>query len=267
MPPNAKENVPFLTRKDLQFEHGTRFDLEVNVQTSLSLTVFIRGMTREGLFNFRFVPTGGASIETRTFAIPDIPIFMSIHEDGIAAKPGGTYISVNLRANNNILHQLVGGFLETQKALTWPSTNGMDMVPGRGEIETMLSANPAAGAEATIEVPVNEMWRIRAISIQLVTDANVADRRVHFTVNTSVAPSINFFGSADQTAGQTRNYTAAIFGHIPDELDDDDILLPLPTELWVEGGFDIATETTNLQATDNFGIMSVHIERFWTGLE
>ena len=130
-------------------------------------------------------------------------------------------------------------------------------------MENENAANRDAGAEATITVPTSRTWKIHGIFVQLVTDANAADRRVHFEFVNQQGATLNTFGGADHAASLTRDYNVAKWGVIPDNIDDDDILIPLPQDIILASGSIIRTVTTNLQVGDDFGIMVLSTEQYF----
>ena len=262
MPPQIKEILPFPTRKDLNFEHGVTLSLRVRLISTAGLTLSLRGMTKEGVFNFRFIVVSSTAFQTFTFTVPDIPIFFSILHNTSGGVQGSIYATVELMANNDPLHQLVAGQIYGFKGISWPVNSAENMAPNRGEMVQINSGDPVAGAEQSLAGPDGTRWLIRFITFTLVTDATVANRRPHLVFNTDNTPSLNVFSSVDQTASLTRNYTAAHFGGALSESNDNDILIPLPDNIWIEINDTITTETTGIVAGDNYGQMRVHVERF-----
>jgi hypothetical protein len=135
-----------------------------------------------------------------------------------------------------------------------------------GSLVTYTGSNPAANTEWSETVPTGCVWRILAIRAQLVTDANVANRRVSVTI-TDVASGNVVFKPVDesvQAASLTHNYNIAPQqGHAVADVEH---YLPLPiSDSWfVPAGFVIASSTLNLQATDNWGAPTFYVEEFFS---
>lgn len=260
--PEEKLSLPFLTREMLKFDHGTTFALQVTSRSTTVERVFISGMTREGNFSFSFVTNGNGVQETQTFRIPDVPIFVSTDDGGNAFSFGTIFMVIALTANENVLQQLTSGYVYNLHHLSWPNQQNAEPRAERGFFDTITGSNPAAGDEIDEDVATAQIWRIQSIFFTLVTDATAIARRVHFVVTLLGNPILHAFSDQDQTASLTRNYTCAPFGALPDTLDANEILIPIPHDLLLSDAVDIETVTTNLQAGDNFAAPVLIIERW-----
>ncbi len=220
-------------------------------------------MTKEGPFTYVHTPTSDGVVSTQTFRIPDIPISLSVFDVTDSFIQGQCYVKVSLLVNGDPMMILCSGFINLMHSLGYPQQDNPDKRPGRGYFVRTNSANPAAGAEHAYTVPSNEIWRILSLTAALVTDGTAANRRPHFVFNANNLTSIHAFPLVDQTATQTITYNVAQYGVMPDELDNSQVLVNMPTETWVIGGNTIETVTTNIQAGDNWGIMYILAERFF----
>ena len=263
MDPESND-FPFLTRKMLSFEHSTRFQLKLSSQSRIAGTLLIRGFTREGIFTFTHTVGTTGVITTENFSMPDIPIMLSVQTASTTIEQGDCRVSLQLMLNGDSLMELCSGFIYSQKALSWPYSNTSDYIPGHGRLITVNSTNPVAGAEPSIEVPAHQVWRFIAARTQLVAAAAAASRRVHLVIDTGNSMVIDCFSGVDQIISETKAYSFANFGHIPDETDDNDILVNTPAGLWLPEGGQIRTETTNLNAGDDFTTLKADVELFYT---
>lgn len=264
MDPNFKLTLPFLTRDMLAFEHATAFAVRIRTQSDIAQTVFIRGFTREGPFEYAHTPTNDRAVTTEVFRLPDIPIFISVVDDTGGLEQGQIFAELAMTINGEVVYSLCSGFVYSNKAISWPTSTVVDTRPGGGQIKTVSSANPAAGSEISLSVPTGAIWRIIGCSFTLVTDANAANRRVHLRFDSAGGTRLEFFGDQDQTATLTRHYSAAPIAGAIDTLDNTEIMLPIPPGLLLDAGSSISTVTTAIQATDNFGAMDVWVEEFYT---
>lgn len=255
--------LPFLTRKMLSFDHGTTMSIRIRSRSTGANGVTLRGATREGIFSFAHTTLGIGGTFTETFRIPDVPLFLVVLADSSTIQQGEIFVQVQLLMNNDIVQELVSGYITGIRSLGWPAANLEDTRPGGGVIDVIESADPDAGAELDDIVNGNEYWRIQAIRFQLVTDANMANRRVHVTIDDGTNVLLDFIASNGQVASETVNYTFAPFGAINDSLDDADIVSGIPNNLILPNPFHIRTDTTNLLAGDNFGVMRILAERFF----
>ena len=258
------ENLfPFITRKMLTFEHATTFSLRIISQASAVDTLRIRGITREGPFTFNHPTVGNSSVQSQDFRIPDIPIMVSVTDPSRTVDQGENFITLILLVNGDPLFELTSGQVYAERGISYPANNGKDTRPGGGFVVSVDSADPAAGAELQLEVPTGQIWHPISINFTLVAGAAAASRRVHLVFNLLNSGQINCFSDIDQLISESRVYSCAAFPTLPDRLDDNDILLPIPGNLFLLGGTTIDTVTTALNALDNFGVMTVLTERWF----
>lgn len=256
-------SLPFLTRNMLAFDHGLAFGLRLQTQTNQAVNLTVRGMTREGVFTFSFATNGNGELQSANFRIPDLPIMVSVTNPDGEFEQGDCFVSLSLTSSDDVLHELCSGFVYSQKSISYPAASNVDARPNGGRLRVASSSNPAAGAELSITVPGGRFWLVRAVRFQLVAAAAAASRRVHLVFSSSSTPLFEAFSSVDQIISETRNYSAAHFGAGLDELDDNDILIHIPDFVFVPEDGTITTETTALNAGDNFGVMSVTVEEFY----
>lgn len=121
-----------------------------------------------------------------------------------------------------------------------------------------LSADPAAGAEIIFTAAENMI--VRSCSFLLVTDATVANRRVTLVADDGVDIFFQAIAAADQAASLTHRYSgfggsaAAAAGLVQ--------TIQLPAGgLYLPSGGRLRTLTTSIQAGDNFGLMTLEVER------
>src|SRR3990172_2390548 len=173
MPPVPSPSLPFLTRTMLSFEHGLAFTLNIRTQADVTLDLLIQGMTREGTFTFKHTTASTSIVTSADFRIPYIPIYLTVTQAINSGFQGEIFCAVNLQAGSNIIQELISGTVYGDKALTWPSNPAADSRPNGGALALRLSANPAAGAELSLDVPIGEVWRVQSVAFQLVTSATV----------------------------------------------------------------------------------------------
>jgi len=121
---------------------------------------------------------------------------------------------------------------------------------------------PAVGEEVNDEVPVNQVWEIYSIKINLIADSNVADRTVTLVINAQGGGIIRRAPATTQQADEEQNYnyicggtTAVITANTEQEIS-------LPTPIILPPGANIATVTTNIQVGDQFDATSYSIRKW-----
>lgn len=259
----SRLKFPFTVRDMLAFEHGAAFSLRIKSQSTIAQTVIIRGMTAEGLFAFKHIMTADSTITEQVFRITDVPVWVSVTDYDEVLHQGEAYISLNIEINGDTLYELCAGLVYWGKSISWPTSNSQDKRPGGGRITSVTSANPAAGAEASITVPDGQIWRLIATQITLVTSATVANRRVHIVPILDSAQEIHCISPIDQAASLSRQYSAAFYAVPAVNSDDNDILVNLPQNILLKAGETIDTQTVNLQTGDDFSAMKVLAEIFF----
>lgn len=257
-------SLPFLTRDMFRFGRTAAIRLRVRVMANTPIDVLIKFATREGISEHLARYTGTGVVQTFNIGISEIPIFLSAVTETASIKQGDCYVSVDLQINQETVLTMCSGYVYNLHSISWPQTNNPDIIPGRGGIRFQNGEDPAAGVEIQDAVPAGQLWRLLSVRLQLVTDANVANRRVHLVTDNNSFTGVDIFGDQDQAASLTRNYTFACFGSIPDTLDDNDILVNIPNDIYILGSGFIITQTTNLQAGDNFSNATYCIEQLYT---
>lgn len=247
----------------LSFEQGTTFALGLSVQASIARTITLRGMTREGPFTFTFATSSAGTVTYQSFRIPDVPIFVTVINESTSDDQGSIYAYLSLEANGDTLYQLCAGLIYGQKGISYPASPGADLRPSGGRLTYITGSNPAAGAEILETVPAGRLWKIIAMRFQLVAAAAAASRRVHVVFTDGSSDLLDCFSSVDQIISETKNYSVGGFGAVPDETDDNDILIAMPPNIMLPQGAEIKTITTNLNAGDNFGVPIFLVEEFF----
>ena len=260
----ALPQLPFVTREMLKFGNKAEIEIRLTTQCDAAVKVTLAGLTREGVFSFNQTTTNNSIIKRDNFRVSDLPIAISVTDpDGVLAQ-GQCFARCALLINGNVIHELVSGWVYTQKALSWPGGTNADLRPGGGLITTETSADPAAGAELTITVPSGEIWQVLGCQAQLVADATSISRLPHFEFTNSVGLMLSAFPSDSQSASETRNYSVVAQPATLDNNSGTHTTVYIPENIWLEPTSTVTTATLNIHAGDNWGVMTVNIERFFT---
>lgn len=254
MTPEELASLPFLHRKQLDYEFGAAFSLRVVVMPNVTQQITLRGSTRTAPFSFNIDLDGSATYEEYNFPLTDIPLFLSAIDTNKLIPPGFLWLSVWLQVNGNDIQQLFSGFPSAYNSLSWPAINTAPPYGGAPSSYSTTLSDPNAGSEISGSVPSVYWYKLRSLRVRLITSATVASRRVHFKFTTATNWIIGeFIAPAVQTAGQTIDYTLQMSGGSPVQVDDNDQIILIPDNFWLPPLSTITTETVNLQAGDNFG--------------
>ena len=255
--------LPFLHRYMLNYGQEAKFELVIKSKSSSSPRFRVAGGTRSALINIRHQASGVGDLVTTRHGIDDFPVFLTVSDVAGSQIQGNTYVSIHLEINENPVISLISGFLSADKNLSWPGPPLVEKIPNHGEISSLASSDPAAGAQVSLTIDDDEIWRVIWCSIILVTDGTSATRQLHLTFDNGGSGIVNTYSSIGQTASQTRQYTFGIFGTFTSKLEDNDILVAIPDQLWLEPDTAITTTIVNGVAGDNLSALSIMREKFY----
>lgn len=252
-------SVPFLVREMLRYGRKSKIEVRLRTFGVSTSTLLFTGFTRTSTFNVQYFT---ATESSKTIGVDDIPIGVGVTNVPANISQGKIYAIIDLLINGTFARELTAGWVSARRSLSWPSGGGHDPAPNKGNFHSWTSSDPAAGAEPSIDVYAETLYRLIYANVTLVTDATVANRRVHLRVQAASNYNLNFFSSYDHPASTTRLYTFASVGACLDDQDDNDVIIPIPRDLYILPEGTIGTQTTNLQAGDNFSSMYFMFEEF-----
>lgn len=247
----------------LKWGSHTPFRLTAHIFADDADEFQLKAMTRNGLIDDTITVSASGGRTVRTIGIDDMPIWVSLMSTNGAGVPNESFGSLFLDVSGEQAIHLGSGFISGSQGVSWPASQNESRMPGHGKLQTVSSTNPAAGSEISITVPDFEAWLIHSGSATLVCDGNAANRRPHFVFSVTGGNTIDIFGKDDQTAGQTKKYSLAQFSPTSDLNNDNDMMIPLPSNLWLFPEDTITTSTTSKQAGDDWGAASFTVEKFY----
>lgn len=121
----------------------------------------------------------------------------------------------------------------------------------------IATSNPAAGAEISYTVAAGTKLALLSAAVILVASADVANRTVRMTIDDGTTVLYTGVCGTAQTAGQTVTY---VFGTSGSGLIVGATIAQVPVASFpvlLLPGWRIKTVTTNIQAADDYGIMSL----------
>ena len=252
---------PFMTRDDLDFGGQVSFGLRVDVVAHSTDPLQVRGFTKAGSFVHQIVPVGNGDVETFNLAIADVPISVTSLFNQIAFSTPLAYVSVHLTVNGNRIQLLCQGTIGTLFGINWPNQVALTFEQSHGAYVELFPAAAAAGQEFQLNVPDNEVWEILMMSLTLTAAATVATRTAKFIVTNVGGAHIQRTAPATQIISEQVAYdlipggtSAVITASARQEVG-------FPQRMFIAGGGDIETVTTNLQAGDVWSVNSIGIRR------
>jgi hypothetical protein len=137
-------------------------------------------------------------------------------------------------------------------------------MPDRLAKSTIKVSNDPAGTGVEHSYTFTEDVIVYQWQTALVTDANVANRQTRFTFEDSNGNVYaTYVAGGTQAASLTRQYTARPGEIAPPAVSDTVFLIPIPAVgIFVPQGGKVKTVTTSIQATDNYGVLTLECGRF-----
>ena len=169
-----------------------------------------------------------------------------VRGDGAAATP---------------LQPLFSGYVTATQRLGWPGSPLHSSTEGRGVLRSITGTNPAAGVEVSETVPTDARWHVLAFAVTLVTSAAAANRELSLTFDDGATVFARVPSGYTHIASLTRLYSAYIGAVRNAAAQDTTQTFPLP-DLHLQGGYRIATATTNKQAGDDYGAPQLLVEEW-----
>lgn len=249
----------------LRFGNIAQLQLVVRSNQTTQRTIFIRGITRSGTIGITHVGTSTTTLTESIHGIDDIPILLSVAPVALANVHGDLFVSVSLRINGDLSIPLLSGFVTQAKGLSWPNTNLQDLQPGHGHDNSIQITQPAAGAEFTITVPANRLWRIHSVTFTLVTDANPASRLVRLILTHLGTSFIIFPASTTQAASLSRFHSFLIGASGIPAAVSTTIISTFPDQIWAAGEDVFESDTVSRQVGDQFSVIALNVEEFFEG--
>jgi hypothetical protein len=255
--------LPFLTREMLKFGNKTPMKIRLNVAADIIGSLILQGITRSGLISLEGKTSSDGKLNTTEIGIDDFPIMLSVTDKTKFFNPKQCWVSVEMEMFDQEIVTLCSGFVYLDKGVSFPAITQEDNMPGRGYIVEEVTLNPAAGAEILETVPAGEKWLIHSASVTFVADATVVNRKPHFVFRNDNGNQLEAFGYANVAASETVLLCGAKYGYVPDAEDAGAIPMVLPPDLWMLPAGTITTDTNNMQAGDNYGLMTLIVEKFF----
>lgn len=188
-------------------------------------------------------------------------------------SPGQLFVRLDVRRQiqegpfglaTNTVSTLLAGYLTEFAAVSWPTMRPHGSRDAVGSSVLVTGADPAAGVEWSIIVPLSTVWRVQSVRAILATDATVAARRPRLVIDDQVTPVAVIPLSEDVPASSSADCTWGAGLSMSGAVGNAARLQGLPVELILPQGFRMRSSTTALQAGDNWAAPAVLVEQWAT---
>jgi len=156
---------------------------------------------------------------------------------------------------------LCAGYVNSVIAISYPQTPPQRPTDGAGIIRSFAITPPAAGADFTFTVNTLTRLRIISISATLTTAVAVANRNVELVIDDGANVVAEIDSGFSQLASLVNDYTWMDSGPIGAAFDNV-VVLPLPANLILPAGFRISSETTGIQAADQWSAIRMLVSEW-----
>jgi len=238
----------------------------------LSVTISGRFLTRNG----RIVPFANtyAVPSTRTATSVIIPLgegwLLNCVVVANAATPiiGQAWAQVHVvRGVTSVavlLAELASGYITSTQTVAYPPGGQRDTLTGQAYVRSITGTDPGAGAEISESVPTGARWRLIAIRALLVTDATVANRAPILLIDDGAT---TFFASDPPEVQVASGSWSWVYGAgLGRQTGVNGVRTwAFPNNMILRGACRIRTQTTNLQAGDNWGAPQLYVEEWIEG--
>lgn len=157
---------------------------------------------------------------------------------GTAITRGATFLRISLQrgglSSGAPAQMLFADYVTTLATAAYPNGRVLSSVEGPGLLYGVSQANPAAGADFIVSVPVNARWKVRSLAATYTASAAAANRQVSIVVSDLTAVKFRGFPLQNITANQVALVSA--YPVTPyTSIVATDFTLPLPPDLYVTG--------------------------------
>jgi hypothetical protein len=166
----------------------------------------------------------------------------------------------NSQAGTAPFATLAYGFVDSTVTVAWPPISGAAAAVSAGDIVSVASAVPAAGAEAIYTVPAGARLRVMCAFATLVTSAAVAARGPGLKITDGTNTLFDTHNYEAQAASLTHAFN---FGpQLPEtgDLNSETSIITMPA-ITLAPGWTIATDTDALDAADQWTALRVAVEQ------
>ena len=156
-----------------------------------------------------------------------------------------------------ILQGLIQDYITYHGIAAWPGGLIRTSLEGPGVLQRLAPANPAAGADLTIAVPLSARYTFLSLNFTLTNDANVANRTVRLVFSQFAGQSLII--TSPTTLAATGSAVYQFLAHYTPRDATIWYTEPAPDHPLDQGG-SIATAINNLQVGDQISAVHLTVE-------
>lgn len=234
--------------------------VQLDIWASVAVEVQLRGATKEGTIQARYVHVGNRAQATINVDVTDIPYCLSAFLYTSGVRRGECYVKARLEMGGYPILKLFSGYLSEGGGLSYPNSQFQEFEDTPGIYKLITGTDPAAGAQISETVPTNAYWRIISARAEFVTDATVVDRYQRWRLTDGTDIFWKTPNTVTQTASLSEDYQYGIgLGEEHGGLNEPNFGVA-PPSFWLPEGYQLLSEVTNMQAGDDWGAPLIFVE-------
>ena len=230
-----------------------------------TINIFGLDSTRQK-FSFEHTSNSDRSINETKHTIDEVEaldiLSMTATPTAVPVLRGRFYVRISILWDDVAIKRLSAGYITDSKTMNYPPGIFEDFLSGKGYVTTVVGSDPAAAAEALETVGSNLVIKLLSMRINLVADANAANRRVGLRFDNGTNVFHQEKAGAVQTASTTVQYCSFLGSGKDGAQLNLTLAFPLPEDLLLYEGYRFYTATNNIQAGDNYGA-PVYVRESW----
>lgn len=203
-------------------------------------------------------------------ALPEgILLFCDVAVNGTTlVREGDCFVSIKLQdqrtniSSSTITGTIASGYLTNSKNISYPMTGNRDMTEENGKATIIDVTRPAVNVQWTYTIPDHRRFRLMAISFELDTDANAANRNVFIQITPNGSNNgLIFKSTSNLVASHTGFYSFSMYGTAESIVTagaQDFIQAPLPQFIELHAGDVLASLATNFQVGDRYNRVKLY---------
>jgi hypothetical protein len=236
----------------LDFEEASSFALTIETVSAVlySGTLTIQGATKAGVFKYAAKIVPGTFVQSFTFPIADIPIFVSVIQDDVTTGPNNIWAVLKLTINKDVAMILTQGYPSDNSSISWPSQQPINNVSERGAKSTLTGMPAGAGLNWSDTVGVNQFHELLSVRIVFQTGVAVVNRRPALKIVSNGQTRMLIPSAADIPASQIIDLNWIKGAQNLNDATGLRQTMPLCDNLLLGNGDIIGTDITNIQPGD-----------------
>lgn len=258
-----EQGLPFITRRMFDFQEGVTFGLSIEVISTAVYTITISGFTKQGPFRYNMVTTTAGTLQTFSFPLADMPIFLTTSTSDVLGAVEWTKIVVHLTINGTRYAILIQGRINSLDGLSWPDQKEQNELQKIGIMREFDVNTPAAGTNFSYTVTSRTWIKIKAIQIIFSTEITAADRRLKLLITPSGTTGFFISAFAKQTALVTNNYQFIEGIEGLEDTESKIIQTKITKDLWLSPLSLIESKVKNIQGADELSSIKIIAETYF----